>query len=268
MYLDLPQDINNKLAVKLDMLLDQDKSDSSLSDQIRAEIKDNIESKAALAYTAALSVLADLSDQGWNIEVIDRNEEDINKRLAIDVSPQGLKLEGETIQGAKERIRAGHLIGVDKQFNKKSIQDFIFKMHQETKSKKSIDLLIDNSSDLIQACIEKYDEANDDALISVIEPYIQEASINEKDQFTNIKLSDVWRYFRLTWSLEYKTNPGRSLPFLIRNKARPNHPVIGIAMMASPVIGLGPRDERLCLTKDSFIDFAHKEKISLETIID
>ena len=57
MYLDLPQDINNKLAVKLDMLLDQDKSDSSLSDQIRAEIKDNIESKAELAYTAALSVL-------------------------------------------------------------------------------------------------------------------------------------------------------------------------------------------------------------------
>ena len=55
--------------------------------------------------------------------------------------------------------------------------------------------------------------------------------------------------------LEYKTNPGRSLPFLIRNKARPNHPVIGIAMMASPVIGLGPRDERLCLTKDSFLIF-------------
>lgn len=267
MYLDLLRNINNRLAVKLIMLFQDSSSDQGLSDLIREEIKDNIESKKNLGYTAALSVLADLSDQGWNIKIIERNHEDLNQRLAIDVSPQGLFLEEETIEDAKKRIRAGHLIGANKQFEKKSIQDFVFKMHQKTKRKESIDLLIDNSSDLIKDCTKKYDQTNDDSLISVIDPYIQEASTNERDQYTNIRLSDIWRYFRLTWSLEYKTNPGRSLPFLIRNKARPNHPIIGITMMASPVIGLGPRDERLCLTKDSFLNFVRKEQVSLETII-
>ena len=38
-------------------------------------------------------------------------------------------------------------------------------------------------------------------------------------------------------------------------------------MMASPVIGLGPRDKRLRLTKESFLEFAHEESISLDQII-
>ena len=267
MYIDLPQQINNRLAVRLGIFLNKVNSTSSLSDQIREEIKDKSGSEQTLGYTTALSVLADLSDQGWNIEITERDEEDLNKRLAINVSPKGLTLEGETVQEAKERIRAGHLIGVEKQFRKKSIQDFIHNMHDKTRSKEPIDLLIDNSSDLIKACLTNFSDKNDDPLVSVIDPYIQEASSNIRDEFTNIKLSDIWRYFRLTWSLEYKTNPGRSLGFLIRNRARPNHPIIGITMMASPVMGLGPRDERLCLTKESFIDFAIREKVTLKSII-
>ena len=267
MYIDLPQQINNRLAVRLGIFLNKVNSTSSLSDQIREEIKDKSGSEQTLGYTTALSVLADLSDQGWNIEITERDEEDLNKRLAINVSPKGLTLEGETVQEAKERIRAGHLIGVEKQFRKKSIQDFIHNMHDKTRSKEPIDLLIDNSSDLIKACLTNYSDKNDDPLVSVIDPYIQEVSSNIRDEFTNIKLSDIWRYFRYTWSLEYKTNPGRSLGFLIRNRARPNHPIIGITMMASPVMGLGPRDERLCLTKESFVDFAIREKVTLKSVI-
>jgi hypothetical protein len=37
--------------------------------------------------------------------------------------------------------------------------------------------------------------------------------------------------------------------------------------MASPVMGLGPRDEKLCLTKESFIDFVTREKVTLKSII-
>jgi hypothetical protein len=144
MYIDLPQQINNRLAVKLDMFLNKKIFGLNLSDQIREEIKNKSGSEQTLGYTTALSVLADLSDQGWNIEITERDEEDLNKRLAIKVSPKGMTLEGETVQEAKERIRAGHLIGVEKQFRKKSIQDFILNMHNKTRSKESIDLLIDN----------------------------------------------------------------------------------------------------------------------------
>ena len=181
MYIDLPQQINNRLAIRLGIFLNKVNSTSSLSDQIREEIKDKSGSEQTLGYTTALSVLADLSDQGWNIEITERDEEDLNKRLAINVSPKGLTLEGETVQEAKERIRAGHLIGVEKQFRKKSIQDFIHNMHDKTRSKEPIDLLIDNSSDLIKACLTNFSDKNDDPLVSVIDPYIQEASSNIRD---------------------------------------------------------------------------------------
>ena len=48
---------------------------------------------------------------------------------------------------------------------------------------------------------------------------------------------------RYTWSLEYRSAPARQLPLLIRNAARPGHPIIGIALLASPVIRTRPRDK-------------------------
>jgi len=53
---------------------------------------------------------------------------------------------------------------------------------------------------------------------------------------------DIWRYFRHTWSLDYRSIPGRQWPLLIRNAARPMRPIIGIALLASPVMRLRIRD--------------------------
>ena len=58
MYIDLPQQINNRLAVRLGMFMNNENSTSSLSDQIREEIKDKSGSEQTLGYTTALSVLA------------------------------------------------------------------------------------------------------------------------------------------------------------------------------------------------------------------
>jgi hypothetical protein len=52
----------------------------------------------------------------------------------------------------------------------------------------------------------------------------------------------VWRYFRHTWSLEYRPTPGRGLQLLIRNAARPGWPVMGIAALANAVPLLKVRD--------------------------
>src|SRR5262249_32773645 len=63
-----------------------------------------------------------------------------------------------------------------------------------------------------------------------------------KCSVTGLNRIDIWRYFRHTWSLEYRPIPGRQLPLLIRNAARPRRPVIGIALLASPVVRLRIRD--------------------------
>jgi hypothetical protein len=64
---------------------------------------------------------------------------------------------------------------------------------------------------------------------------------------------DLWRYFRHTWSLEYRSIPGRQVPILIRNQARPGSPVMGIGSLASPVLRTRPRDEWIGWTFDAFI---------------
>src|SRR5262249_50217405 len=55
-------------------------------------------------------------------------------------------------------------------------------------------------------------------------------------QHTGLMLSDVWRYFRLTWVNAPKSVPGRSMMILVRDAAAPNHPVIGIAALGSSVV--------------------------------
>jgi hypothetical protein len=47
--------------------------------------------------------------------------------------------------------------------------------------------------------------------------------------------------------------PGRALPILIRNEARPNRPIIGIAQLASPVLRTKPRDNWIQWTPEPFI---------------
>ena len=271
MRIEIPREINSKLASRYQLIKAESlksKEKNSLARAIRKHLLTQKQTNKNLRELTIFSVIADLIDQGWDIKVRDNvEEEDINERHEIHASPPQLKRKSESLNQAKGRIREGHLIGANKQFTKSSVRNFIQRMHTATKTQETIELLIDNPKTLIEDCLISFDENKDDCLKSVIDPYLQEARSDLKDQFTNIKLTEIWRYFRLTWSLEYKTNPGRSLPFLIRNKARPNHPIMGIAMMASPVIGLGPRDKRLRLTKESFLEFAHEESISLDQII-
>jgi hypothetical protein len=53
---------------------------------------------------------------------------------------------------------------------------------------------------------------------------------------TGQRLNDIWRYFRHTWVNIYRSVPGRNLMILVRDRAVPGHPVIGIAALASSVI--------------------------------
>lgn len=191
---------------------------------LRKEIEE-IDSKGedieSLKYCAALNVLIDLSTQGWILSVDDNN--------------LILRMESENIDD-KKMLRYRLSAERNAQFQKKSIISFISKMESTKKYKDkniSIRNLIGDPTLLINA-IESGDR--------VCEPYIQLVT-NEKDEFTGLKLSDIWRYFRYTWSIPYKTMPGRNLYYLVRDRLQPYHPVIGIFALGNSVLNLKVRDD-------------------------
>jgi hypothetical protein len=80
-------------------------------------------------------------------------------------------------------------------------------------------------------------------LASVVDPYIQFVTPDAVCKHTGLKLQDIWRYFRHTWTNAYRSVPGRSIMILVRDKSRPYHPVIGLAALANSVVQQAIRDK-------------------------
>lgn len=182
-----------------------------------------------LKYIAALNVLIDLSQQGWTFDIND------NKLV--------LKMEIDNIND-KKMLRYRLSAERNAQFRAKSVASFIRKMEADRKFKDnmiSIKVLFGNSQ-LLLARIKKHEK--------VCEPYIQQVS-SERDEFTGYKLSDIWRYFRYTWSIPYKTMPGRNLYYLVRDRLQPYHPVIGIFALGNSVLNLTVRDDDIGWTVEA-----------------
>src|SRR5690606_31934869 len=82
-----------------------------------------------------------------------------------------------------------------------------------------------------------------DALSKLVDPYLQfVTSENAACAFTGLRLMDVWRYFRHTWTNQYTSVPGRTMVFLLRDRAVDNHPVMGIGALSSPIMQILERD--------------------------
>ncbi len=109
----------------------------------------------------------------------------------------------------------------------------------------SIGDLVDDGADLAAAIGEVAslpEDAQLDALQTVVDPVVEIVSPEGRCARTGLPLRDIWRYFRHTWSLEYRPTPGRNLQVLIRNAARPHAPVMGIAALTNPILNLEDRD--------------------------
>lgn len=133
-----------------------------------------------------------------------------------------------------------------------------------TTEKNGIEKLIADGEYLYQKVQELRSGAN---INSCINPYLQLVDENTKDQFTGIRLGDVWRYFRLTWATPSETTPGRTMLYLIRDAAHPYHAVMGIASLENSAVQITKRDEFLGWNAYSYIakmtasnspDFIHK----------
>jgi len=196
--------------------------------QLLEEQPDN-DNLQQLRYRAVLHVLLDLSQQGWVLDISDNSI--------------SLKMEQDTID-EKAKIRYRLSAERNAQFRTKSVKGFIQYMERPKKwnsQKISISNLVGDPQLLIQAIQEGQ---------RVCEPYIQLVT-DMRDELTGYKLYDIWRYFRYTWSIPYKTTPGRNLYYLVRDRLQPFHPVIGIFALGNSVLNLTVRDDDIGWTVDA-----------------
>lgn len=186
----------------------------------------NLEAKK---YLAALSVLIDLSVQGW---VFDFHEDSLY-----------LKMENDSIDD-KEKIRYRLSAERNAQFKSESVERFIRYMEAERVYNGvpvSVRNLIGDKNTLIDAIRENH---------QICAPYVQMVT-NARDTYTGFKLSDIWRYFRYTWSIPYKTMPGRNIYYLVRDSIQPFHPIIGIFALGNSVLNLTVRDDDIGWTVEA-----------------
>ena len=207
--------------------------------------KIHIDAKIAseLRFKLTAQVLSDLLNTGWQIS-LSRKGFLINNGKAIS--------NFNNRDEEKASLRESHLRSRNKVIGSKNVQAFISSMEtkREFKGKEySILDLIDDGKDLHAALADcKKNKKNFDEVMKVeIVPIFPSDDLRftkkiKKCPITDIKYKDIWRYFRLTWATEYTSRPAREFSFLIRNAARENKPIMGIAMLSSSAIGHEARD--------------------------
>lgn len=199
----------------------------------------------ALRIKVSAALLRDLIQIGWEFH--------INSHW-ISLRPPRTS----NLADRKASIRQQLLFGRDDQLSEPSHRRFLFSLEKPSKyssSKPVTNLIADGRrlSEQIEVITSLPTDQRREALKRVCQPYLQLVT-EERDQYTNIRLIDIWRYFRHSWSTRYRSSPGRNLFYLVRDAAQPNHPVMGIAALGNTVMQLAARDRALGWTIDGLLD--------------
>jgi hypothetical protein len=217
------------------------------SDRLKALSTRVSHSKHAM-FAVTVSVLADLRLQGWTFQC----------------STDGIKLQRPLAQRnndlERSRIQRMHAVNRDAQLLRESVRKFVMSMEKSRLGPNgwvSIFSLMRDGRELAGKLrkltkLGKHEQIA--SLQGIIQPYMQVVTEESVCSYTGLRLGDVWRYFRLTWSNEYQTVPGRNLLLLVRDSSVENHPVIGIASLASPVVHLTKRDEWIGWAPRQFVE--------------
>lgn len=144
-----------------------------------------------------------------------------------------------------------------------SYADFVERMEKGTSTKKSIDSLIADGEELVARL--RRAQSGEIAVTDAVKPYLQLVSDDDPiDQFTGQRKSDIWRYFRMTWSTPAENTPGRTMQYLIRDAAHPMHAVMGIASLENCAVAITSRDNHLGWTVSAFSQMILNGKITPE----
>lgn len=132
-----------------------------------------------------------------------------------------------------------------------TFSDFIERMENGSANKKSIDCLIADGQELSDRL--RKAQTGQIEICEAVKPYLQLVSDDDPiDRFTGQRISDIWRYFRMTWSTPAENTPGRTMQYLIRDAAQPMHAVMGIASLENCAVAITSRDNHLGWTVSAF----------------
>ena len=197
-----------------------------------------------VSVVAAAAVIRDLGEQGWKISV--------NKR---DVTVKAPEAESDA-DAERSRVRRQELIKRDEQLKQPSVARFVSSMEEPHEFRGrfvSVFSLMRDGRELAERLAEQGEASTAFDARELIDPYIQIVNTGERCEHTGLRLTDVWRYFRLTWSNQHTSTPGRTMMLLVRDRAAPDHPVIGIAALASAIVQIRERDDWIGWQSDAVL---------------
>jgi hypothetical protein len=173
-------------------------------------------------------VLLDLVDQGWRVRV---------RNGVVQTAPPQI---AATHLLEKARIRRQELIKRNAQLRRASVRSFVRSLEAPRLhggQLVSVFQLMRDGRELAERLRSTVD------LKSVVDPYLQFVDgADDRCVHTGLRLSDVWRYFRHTWTNQSASVPGRSMAFLVRDASTPFHCIVGIGSLSSPIMQMRERD--------------------------
>lgn len=234
-------------AQRLAALIEQDADDAVMDGAMEAALGDVPRAERSTNLTAALSVLTDLARQRWLVHVTDAGEVEVQRpaRERLDPSRE------------KARIRSQELVKRNEQLREPATRRFIEDVVSRRGQQLSVYSLMRDGRELaasLRVVRGLPREARRAALRDVIDPYLQFVESDERCAHTHLRLQDIWRYFRHTWTNQYASTPGRTMAFLVRDRSQPNHPVIGIGALGSPIVQIRERDAWLGWHPEAFME--------------
>lgn len=216
-----------------------------------------------LRYRAYLLVMQDLLRQGWIHSC---------RQGRIYLSPPAWTKAVNTpaaIQAQKMAIRESLSYERLAQLAKSSVQQFIRDMerpHQFDGKFISIRSLFADGEELARSleAISSLDSKEDQEKLihNVVQPYLQLVTPNSRCKYTGLRLNDIWRYMRLTWSIPYNSTPGRNMFYLVRDAARPFHPIIGISALGNSMMQITVRDDIIGWTPKALVQRISSDKFT------
>ena len=198
-------------------------------------------------YEACVRVLGDLAQLRWTL---------VESGYGLELHsprPQDKRVSGPVqARRRKDAIRNELRPRVLQQLADPNVRKFIHRMERPPASarRKSIRTLIADGAELQGrlSAARRHPAghpARTAALRQAVRPYLQLVDAGLRDDYTDIPLRDIWRYFRYTWSIPQTPIPGRNLLYLVRDAAHEAHAVIGIAALSNCAVQLAPRDRAI-----------------------
>jgi hypothetical protein len=220
--------------------------------ELRSDFKQSAStsrSKERDVLLAAGLLLNDLRLQGWQCRI---------RQSSVEVQPP-TRLTADRI-AEKARIRRQELLRRDAQISQPSIQKFVRSMECSRlfkgRSVSIFSVMRDGRelSDSLRGARKHSNNGWAEALKSIVDPYIQVVTSPEEEcPFTGLRLMQMWRYFRHTWTNQHTSVPGRSMVFLVRDAAVPFHPIVGIGALSSPIVQISARDTWIGWQPEQFL---------------